>query len=112
MEFESRESTRIDSENFLSYRLFNADDQVFDEGMATTVDISRTGIAIRTAKSMDNGLKIELTIGVADDVVKTFGKVRNQKKHNDDEYQVGIEFDFLSEENLNKLATVYPDINK
>lgn len=112
MEFESRESNRVDSDNFMSFRLFNAEDQVFLEGVATVVDISRTGIAFITTVSIEAGLKIELTIGIADEVVKTIGRVRNQKKHSDTEFQVGVEFDFLSEEDLDKLATVYPDISK
>jgi len=112
MEFESRESFRIDSENFISYRVYNAEDQVFFEGMATTIDISRTGIAVITTTSIETGLKIELAIGVGNEVVKTLGKVRNQKKVSENEFQVGIEFDFLSENDLDKLSTVYPDINK
>ncbi len=112
MEFESRESFRVDSENFISYRVYNADDQVFFEGMATTLDISKTGIAILTTTSVETGLKIELAIGVGSEIVKTLGKVRNQKKLSDVEFQVGIEFDFLSENDLDKLSTVYPDINK
>ncbi len=112
MEFESRESFRVDSENFISYRVYNADDQVFFEGMATTIDISKTGIAILTTTSVETGLKIELAIGVGSEIVKTLGKVRNQKKLSEGEFQVGIEFDFLSENDLDKLSTVYPDINK
>ena len=112
MEFESRESFRVGSDNFMSFRLYNAEDQVFYEGVATIVDISRTGIAIITSISIETGLKIELTIGVGDEVVKTMGRVRNLKKNTEEEYQVGVEFDFLSEEDLDKLATVYPDISK
>jgi len=112
MEFESRESFRVGSDNFMSFRLYNAEDQVFSEGVATIVDISRTGIAIVTTTSIEAGLKIELTIGVGDEVVKTIGRVRNQKQHSEGEYQIGVEFDFLSEDDLDKLATVYPDISK
>jgi len=112
MEFESRESFRVGSDNFMSFRLFNADDQVFYEGVATIVDISRTGIAIVVNQPIEIGLKIELTIGVADEVVKSTGRVRNQKQNSENEYQVGVEFDFLSEDDLDKLATVYPDISK
>ena len=93
MEFESRESFRVGSDNFMSFRLFNADGQVFHEGVATIVDISRTGIAIITTVSIEAGLKIELAIGIADQVVKTMGRVRNQKKHSEHEFQVGVEFD-------------------
>lgn len=112
MEFESRESFRVDSQNFISYRLFNAENQVFHEGMATTIDISRTGIAIRTSNAMETGLKIEVAVAVGDEIVKTIGKVRNRKQIGADDYHIGIEFDFLSEENLDKLATIYPEINK
>ena len=112
MEFESRESFRVGSENFISYRLFDADNQVFGEGVATTVDISRTGIAIKSSTEMEAGHKIELTIGVADDIVKTVGRVRNQLEMEKNNYQIGIEFDFLSDQDLDKLATMHPDINK
>ena len=112
MEFESRESFRVGSDNFMSFRLFNAEDQVFYEGVATIVDISRTGIAIVVSQPIETGLKIELTIGVADEVVKTNGRIRNQKQNSETEYQIGVEFDFLSEDDLDKLATVYPDISK
>jgi len=111
MEFEGRESKRIDTENFISYRLYDAEGRVF-EGMVTTLDISRTGTAIRSSRPMETGLKIELSVAVGDELVKTIGKVRNQKKNSDTDYQVGIEFDFLSDEDLDKLATVYPDIAK
>ncbi len=112
MEFESRESFRVDSKNFISYRLFNADNQVFHEGVATTIDMSRTGIAIITSSTIETGLHIELALGVGNEVVKAKGVVRNQKKHADGSFQVGIEFNFLSEKDLDKLATVYPDISK
>lgn len=112
MEFESRESFRVGSENFISYRLYNADDQVFFEGIATAIDISRTGIAVITATSVDTGIMIELAIGVGNELVKAFGKVKNQKKLSENKFQVGIEFEFLSENDLDKLSTVYPDIDK
>jgi hypothetical protein len=112
MEFESRESFRVDSDNFASYRLFNSDDQVIYEGVATVIDISRTGVAFLTKYPAENGLKIELAIGVGDELVRTTGRIRNQKSLTKEDYQVGVEFDFLSEDDLDKLATVYPDITK
>ncbi len=112
MEFESRESFRVGSENFASYRLFNSEEQVIQEGVATITDISRTGIAFTTNYQPETGLKIELAIGVGDEIVKTTGRVRNQKSVDQKIFQIGVEFDFLSENDLDQLATVYPDINK
>lgn len=112
MEFESRESYRVDSENFISYQVFNADDQVFFQGMATTTDISKTGIAIIVSEPIETGLKVVLTIGVGNDIVKATGKARNQNQISEKKYQIGIEFDFLSESDLDILSTVFPEINR
>ena len=112
MEFESRESFRVESENFASFRVFDSEEQVVGEGVVTINDISRTGIAFSTKTAVETGLKIELAIGVGDEIVKTLGRIRNQKTGDKDSFQVGVEFDFLSDEDLDKLATVYPDINK
>ena len=112
MEFESRESFRVGSENFISFRLFNEDGQVISEGMATTIDISRTGIAIKTKSEMEPNLNVELTIAVGDDIVKTAGVIKNRKNLSETEFQIGVEFNFLSDQDLDKLATIYPDINK
>jgi len=40
------------------------------------------------------------------------GTVQNQKKIAPDVYHIGIAFDFLTEEDLNKIGMVYPSILK
>jgi hypothetical protein len=112
LDFEGRGAVRINSENLLAFRLFDKEGRVCNEGMVETLDISRTGIAIQFKEAMDIGLKIELTIGLGDDIVKTTGKVRNLQKVDDGQFQIGIEFDFLTDEDLNKIAIVYPSILK
>lgn len=112
MDFQGRESRRIGSENFVSYRLFDADDRVFDAGMALTLDISRTGIGIRSDHDMETGLKIEVVVAVGDELVKTIGHIRNVKEMEGGHKHVGIEFDFLSDRELDKLAQVYPGITQ
>ncbi len=112
MDFEGRGSARIDSENLLAFRLFDADGRVFHEGMVKTLDISRTGVSIQSSVPMEKGLRIEITIGIGDDVVKARGIVRNQHQLDDNTYQVGIEFEFLSEDDLNKMSVTFPSILK
>ena len=112
MDFDGRGATRIESENLLSFRLFDKDDNVCNEGMVKTLDISRTGIAIQAQCSMQANQKIEFTVGMGVDIVKTTGIVKNVKKIDDDYYQIGIEFDFLTEEDLNKIGMIYPNILK
>jgi hypothetical protein len=61
---------------------------------------------------MTAGFKIELTIGVGDDVVKTTGIIRNSKELGDGNVQIGIEFESIPEEDIKKIAKVYPEILK
>ncbi len=111
MDFEGRESKRIGSENFLSYKLYDADGRICNQGMVITIDISRSGIAIKSPVVMEAGQKIELALGVGNELVNASGVVRNNKQINDNEWHVGIEFDFLSDEDLDKLASIYPEIS-
>lgn len=110
MDFEARGAKRFASEHFMAFRLYDDSGHVTQEGMVTTLDISRTGVAIKSSLPMENGARIELTIGIGDDVVKTRGRVKNQKELADKHYQIGIEFDFLSDEDLNRIGMVYPNI--
>ena len=112
MEFEGRAAPRVESENFLSFRLFDKENNIINEGIVKTMDISRTGVAIESKVPMEPGLRIELTIGMGDEVVKTMGTVQNQKEMSPNVYHVGIAFDFLTEEDLNKIGMVYPSILK
>ena len=112
MDFEGRGAKRIESDNLVAYRLVDKDDNTISQGMVTTVDISKTGIAIQSKEFMEADMQIELSLGIGEDVVKASGIVKNIKKISDDEYQVGIEFKFLTEEDLSIIAMQYPSILK
>ncbi len=96
----------------MAFRLFDDNDRVVNQGMVKTIDISRSGVAIQSQYEMPEGAKIELTIGMGTDVVKTCGLIKNLKKIDEDYYQIGIEFDFLTDEDLNKIGMIYPSILK
>lgn len=112
MDFEGRGAERIGSQNLLSFRLFDAEGRIFNEGMVKTLDISRTGVSIEAKEPFEPGLRIELSIGLGQDILKTIGIVRNHHKIHDEAFQIGIEFEYLSADDLNKLATIYPHILK
>lgn len=112
MDFEGRAAPRLESENLLAFRILDKDDKIIQEGMVKTLDISRTGIAIESKQPMEIGAKIILTIGMGDEIVRTSGTIQNQKQIADQIYHIGIEFDFLTDEDLNKIGMVYPSILK
>ena len=67
---------------------------------------------MREVISLEADAQIELTLGMGEEVVKANGIVKNTKKISDDEYQVGIEFKFLTEEDLSIIGMQYPSILK
>ena len=112
MEFKGRGAPRVESDNLLAFKLFDQEKVEIGEGMVKALDISRTGVAIEAHYPMESGLRIELTIGMGDEVVHVSGRVQNSKKLAERIYQIGIEFDFLTEEDLNKIGMLYPEVLK
>ena len=112
MEFTGRGAPRVESDNLLAFRLFDKEGTNINEGTVLTLDISRTGIAIESPFLMEAGYKIELTLGMGDEIVKAMGTVQNSKKIEDNKYHVGIEFDFLTEDDLHKVGMIYPEVLK
>ena len=110
MSSQERKSTRLESDQFISYRLYDSEDRVCEEGIAKTVNISRSGVAVENRTEINVGSKIELTIALTEDLVKTEGVVRNVDKKDDSEYQIGIEFVNISENEIKQLSEEYPEI--
>jgi hypothetical protein len=78
--------------------------------MATTVNISRSGVAVENRTQFDVGAKVELTIALSEDLVKTEGVVRNVDQKDDSTFHIGIEFTNISESEINQLAEEFPEI--
>ena len=110
MSSQDRKSTRLESDQFISYRLYDSEDRVCEEGMAKTVNISRSGVAVENRTEFNVGAKVELTIALTEDLVKTDGIVRNVDKKDDTSYQIGIEFVNISENEIKQLAQEFPEI--
>jgi hypothetical protein len=110
MSSQERKSTRLDSDHFISYRLYDSEDRVCEEGMAKTVNISRSGVAVENRTEFDVGSKIELTIALTEDLVKTEGVVRNVEKKDDSTFHIGIEFVNISENEIKQLSEEFPEI--
>ncbi len=110
MSSEDRKSNRLESEQFISYRLYDSEDRVCDEGMAKTVNISRSGVAVENRTQFEVGAKVELTIALTEDLVKTEGVVRNVDQKDDETFHIGIEFVNISENEIKQLADIYPEI--
>jgi len=110
MSIKNRKSTRLESDQFISYRVFDSEGRVCLEGMATTKDISRDGVAVESRNHIEPETKVELTIALSEELIKTVGIVRNSKEIEEGNYHIGIEFTELSNEEFEKLKAEFPNI--
>ena len=110
MSLQNRQSTRLNSDQFISYRLYDADGNICDEGMAKTRDISRSGCAVENRRKLELNAKIELTIALSEELLKTGAMVRNVKELENGVFLIGLEFTSLSTEEFEKLKSEFPDI--
>lgn len=110
MSNQDRKSPRLDSDQFISYRVYDSEDRVCDEGMAKTKDISQSGVAVENRTAIEVGARVELTIALTEDLVKIEGIVRNVDKAGEDQYNIGIEFAEISQEQLEHISKEFPEI--
>jgi c-di-GMP-binding flagellar brake protein YcgR len=110
MSFKDRKATRLESDQFISYRVYDDQDRVCDEGMAKTKDISRSGVAVENRRPFEVGAKVELTIALSEELIKTDAIVRNVKVIDEQTYSIGMEFIDISEEELEKLGKEFPNL--
>lgn len=108
----NRKDVRIQSEQFISYTLFDHDEKVCDEGMGVARDVSRNGMALESRRSMEVGYRIDLSIALGEEVLQTEGIVRNVKEPGESGYLIGIEFKNISKEEIEKLVKQFPNINR
>lgn len=106
-----RKSTRLESDLFISYRLFDADERVCEEGMAKTRDISKSGVALENRTDFPVGSRVELTIALSEELVKADAVVRNSKEIGENVFLMGVEFTTLADEDFDKLRAEFPEIS-
>jgi hypothetical protein len=105
-----RKSVRIKSDQFISFKVYDDQGRIYNEGMALARNISKSGVQLENRTSFDVGSKIDLSIALTDELIKVRGNVRNVNEINDNSYQIGVEFEDLSEEEIEKLASEFPNI--
>lgn len=110
MSEDKRKSVRIKSNQFISFTVYDDQDRVCNEGMALARNISKSGVLLENRTGFDIGSKVDLSIALSDELIKARGSVRNVNEIDDNSYQIGIEFEDLSEEEIEKLASEFPNI--
>jgi c-di-GMP-binding flagellar brake protein YcgR len=105
-----RKSVRVDANLFISYDILNRDGDVVQAGMALSEDISQKGVKIKDRSTLPVDTSIIIHLAVGDEVVDLSGKVRHVQKVTGNNYQIGVEFEHIDREMLEKMVKYYPEI--
>jgi hypothetical protein len=107
---EKRKSVRIESDQFISFKVFDDKKRICNEGMALAKDISKTGVLLENRSGFDVGSNVDLAIALSEEILNVKGIVRNSKPINENTYQIGIEFVKITEDEISKLSAEFPNI--
>jgi c-di-GMP-binding flagellar brake protein YcgR len=107
-----RKSFRVDASLFISYDVLNRDGDVVQAGMALSEDISRKGVKIKDRSTVPVDTSIIIHLAVGEEIVDLSGKVRHVEKVSGSNYHIGVEFEHIDKEMLEKMIKYYPDIVK
>ena len=110
MSEEKRKSVRIESDQFISFKVYDDQNRICNEGMALAKDVSKSGVLLENRSGFDVGSDVDLAIALSEEILNVKGIVRNSKKIADNTFQIGIEFSEITEEELTKLASEFPNI--
>jgi hypothetical protein len=87
---EKRKSPRIDSIN-LSYICLDKHNNVLQQAMGRTLDISEGGFLIETHFPIEKDCTIEASIGLGDNTIDIKGKIAHCQSSGDGKYITGVE---------------------
>ena len=92
---EKRSKERIQSLSLL-YLCVKENDDVIQQGMGRTINISENGIRLETNFPIDSKKNLYLSIGIEDDIVDIKGRIIYYIEKNST-YEFGIEFQDIDE---------------
>lgn len=90
---EQRRQPRIETINSVSYVLFDNNGKRISKGKGHTLNLSQTGIMLKTKEPIDGTYVIIATIDLEGEQIKFKGRVRHTRKDDSEKYFLtGIEF--------------------
>lgn len=107
-----RRDERVEAKNLVSYELYDSSGNVIEEGMAVTLNISKSGALIKTNKPFPVNARIGLIVAIENDIVEVESVTRHCEPSSDGDYQVGVKFVTITEDQIILLARHFPEILK
>lgn len=109
---DSRKSVRVDAQLFISYDIMDTEGRVVQSGMALSEDLGRKGVKIREKNTLPVNTPIKIHLALGDEVLHVTGQVKHIEKIDEENYEIGVEFTEIGEEEVKQMKKMYPDIDK
>ena len=77
---ERRKHPRVRTENEVSYILFDANEQILDQGKGKTLNLSQSGALLKTEKPLDGSFIVLITLNLEGKKIKVRGRVANTRQ--------------------------------
>jgi c-di-GMP-binding flagellar brake protein YcgR len=100
---EKRKHSRVDSIYLLNYVNLDENNKEFVQGMGRTINVSESGIMLETHVALKENDKVDVVVGIKEDMVTIRGKVVFTRDTETGRYQSGIEFLTIEDASLETL---------
>ncbi len=97
---------RIHTTNLLSYFVTDEDNNIVEQGMGRTLNISESGMLLETHVPIDTELKIDITIAFEEEILKLKGYTIRSINREDGKFESGIKFMEMGDK-INSLLKQY-----
>ena len=97
---------RTQTANLLSYTVTDDDNNVVEQGMGRTLNISEGGMLLETHVAIDTEFTIDITIAFEEEILKLRGRIIRSAKREDGKFESGIQFMEMGDE-INNLLKQY-----
>lgn len=89
---EKRRYPRIESLNLIAYACLDETNNVINQGMGRTLNVSQIGLLLETYYPLDCENIMLIGIGIKDDLIDIQGRVIHGEINKDGNHETGIEF--------------------
>jgi c-di-GMP-binding flagellar brake protein YcgR len=96
---ERRKYPRISTENRVAYILFNAAREKIDRGIGYALNLSQTGVLLKTEKILEGSFIVLVSLDLEGQIIKVKGKVTRYFRDSDC-FFTGVEFIGSKDEQL------------
>lgn len=111
--YERRKHPRIETENDVSYILFNASREIIDKGRGKILNLSQSGMLLETKNPLDGSFVILAAMDPGGNKVKVPGRVANTRQSDKtDGYRTGIEFKGSREQKIRAIVAFVKDSSR